>query len=250
MNRSAGSAFIVSAGHVALVPAPALAQFVYPPPYPYGYFHAGPESDLRLVVTPREAMVYVDGYLAGTVDEFDGVFQRLHVMPGEHEITLHLPGYRTISRRLYLSPNGSRKMTETMEKLADGQVSEPPPTPPEPKADTDGATPSRGQYPFPEGRPGPPRREPPQRESAASPPDSSSRAGSLIVRVQPSGTDVSIDGEPWQGPSGDARLVVQVSEGRHRIEVKKEGYAPFSSDVEVMAGESLAVNVSLVRESR
>ena len=31
---------------------------------------------------PSEARVYVDGYYAGTVDDFDGLFQRLNVSPG------------------------------------------------------------------------------------------------------------------------------------------------------------------------
>ena len=79
------------------------------------------------MITPREAMVYVDGYLAGTVDEFDGTFQRLHVAPGEHELVIYLQGYRTIRQHLYLGPNATRKITETMEKLAAGEEAERPP---------------------------------------------------------------------------------------------------------------------------
>ena len=104
----------------------ARAQF-YPPAYPPpsgGYTYVGPESHLRLMITPREAMVYVDGYLAGTVDEFDGVFQRLHVAPGEHELVIYLQGYRTIKQHLYLGPNATRKITEKMEKLAAGEEAE------------------------------------------------------------------------------------------------------------------------------
>ncbi len=90
----------------ALSPTNAHAQFLYPVPYPYPYggYWYGPESDLRIDVTPKEAGVYVDGYFAGTVDEFNGTFQRLHVLPGEHEIVIYLDGYRSIRERLYLSP--------------------------------------------------------------------------------------------------------------------------------------------------
>ena len=35
------------------------------------------DGSLRLKVKPREASVYVDGYFAGRVDDFDGMFQRL-----------------------------------------------------------------------------------------------------------------------------------------------------------------------------
>ena len=235
---------------VSLWPADAAAQMRYPPsPYPYGYRLAGAESNLRLAVSPREAMVYVDGYLAGTVDEFDGVFQRLHVMPGEHELTLYLPGYRTIRRRLYLSPNASRKITETMEKIGAGDTQEPPPTPAEPPPDAARAPAPRDRSPFP-GRGGPPPPRDPRDGQAPPPPrspESSSAVGSIVLRVQPADAEVLIDGERWRGPSDDERLVVQVSEGHHRIEVRKQGYVPFSTEVDVQRGGSLPVNVSLVR---
>ena len=106
----------------ALSPPNAHAQFIYPVPYPYpygGYWH-GPESDLRIEVTPKEAGVYVDGYFAGTVDEFNGTFQRLHVLPGEHEIVIYLDGYRSIRERLYLSPHATRKIVGMLNHLAPG----------------------------------------------------------------------------------------------------------------------------------
>lgn len=52
-----------------------------PPAYP-------PDSSLRLQVSPKETEVFVDGYYAGTVDDFDGMFQRLHLERGEHEVAL------------------------------------------------------------------------------------------------------------------------------------------------------------------
>ena len=65
----------------ASVPRSAHAQLRYPPLYP-AYRYAAPESDLRINVKPREASVYVDGYFAGRVEDFDGAFQRLHATPG------------------------------------------------------------------------------------------------------------------------------------------------------------------------
>ena len=50
---------------------------------PYGYAHPYDISgSARIQVTPKEAAVYVDGYRAGRVDDFDGTFQRLNVAPG------------------------------------------------------------------------------------------------------------------------------------------------------------------------
>ena len=70
---------------VTALPSPALAQWGYPA-----------ESNLRINVKPREASVYVDGYFAGKVDDFDGVLQRLHVTPGRHELIIYLDGYRSL----------------------------------------------------------------------------------------------------------------------------------------------------------
>jgi hypothetical protein len=100
---------------------------------PYGYGRpAADTADARLQVTPREAEVYVDGYRAGRVDDFDGAFQRLHVDPGPHEITIVHPGYRTIRERVYLAEGSTFKIKQSMAPLAPGERSEPPP-PPEPR---------------------------------------------------------------------------------------------------------------------
>ena len=63
-----------------------------------------PEASVRLEVTPRDAEVYVDGYYAGNVDDFDGSFQRLRVEPGEHEIAIFREGFRTFRQKVYLRP--------------------------------------------------------------------------------------------------------------------------------------------------
>ena len=51
---------------------------------------------LRLKVKPRDASVFVDGYYAGTVDQFDGVFQRLKLESGPHRIEVSADGYETL----------------------------------------------------------------------------------------------------------------------------------------------------------
>jgi hypothetical protein len=44
-------------------------------------------------VITRAPQVFVDGYLVGTVDRSDGVFQRLNVEAGSHKIELRADGY-------------------------------------------------------------------------------------------------------------------------------------------------------------
>lgn len=245
--RSAKS--IVVLGLVGLMPATvAVAQYAdQMPPPPYAYRYAEPESDLQLVIKPREAAVYVDGYYAGIVDDFDGMFQRLHVSPGEHEVTIYLQGYRTITQHLYLAPNAKRKITETMEKLLTGEVNEPSPVPVERPQVDNPPPPLRDPLPNRPGRvsPSPRGSRPPEPASAGQ--ESSARGGSVVLQIQPGDTDVMIDGEHWRGPAGDDRLVVQVSEGRHRIEVRKDGYTTYVVEVDVHLNDSLPINVSLVR---
>jgi hypothetical protein len=235
---------------VLLLPGAALAQFGYPRPYP-SYRYAQPDSSLSFSVKPKQAAVYVDGYFAGTVAEFSG-FHRLRVIPGEHDIELYLQGYQSIRRHLYLSPDGSQKVTETLEKLSPGEPEEPPPVPSEPPAGAQrmpppSPFPTRGamppQAPLPPGVPPPPAGVPAPPAGS----EQSTRSGSLVIRVRPADADVLIDGQHWRGPSGDERLVVQVAEGRHRIEVRKDGYQLFTSEIDVRRNESVPVNVSLLQ---
>ena len=74
------------------------------------------------------------------------------------------------------------------------------------------------------------------------------RFGTLLIRVQPSGADILIDGELWEGPEGSERLAVQVPEGRRVVEIRRTGYRGFSTEVEVRGGESVPLNVSLTPE--
>jgi len=102
--------------------------------YPYpAYRYAAPDAAVKFDVKPKETMVYLDGYYAGIVDDFDGAFQRLRTQPGGHELTLYLEGFRTYSERIYLSADNTFKLKHRMEKLASGEVAERPPAPQPPQ---------------------------------------------------------------------------------------------------------------------
>jgi hypothetical protein len=58
---------------------------------------------LRLRVQPAHAEVYVDGYFVGTVDDFNGLFQRLNVDAGAHRIELRAPGYETVEFEVFIT---------------------------------------------------------------------------------------------------------------------------------------------------
>lgn len=85
--------------------------------YGAGQFY-GPEPALRLQVSRRATEVFVDGYYVGTVDDFDGIFQRLRLAPGEYELTLYLPGYQTVTQQLLLQPDRTLRLKHVMVPLA------------------------------------------------------------------------------------------------------------------------------------
>jgi hypothetical protein len=99
--------------------------------YPYPYYGTPYDlyddsfGDIRTKVTPKDAEIYVDGYYAGTADDFDGIFQRLHTEVGGHTITMRLDGYRTETQNVYVSPRSTIDVTASLEKLTPGEVSEP-----------------------------------------------------------------------------------------------------------------------------
>ena len=169
-------------------------------------------SAIRLEVTPRTAEVYVDGYRAGTVDEFDGFFQRLRLRPGEHEIVLYLDGYRPVHQQMTIGHGADQKIQFTMVPLAPGETAGDRPVPPPPPQQDDPQDPQPRVNP--RYGPGPGQRMPPQqpmppqgepRSPAPAPADS--RSGSVSIRVQPADADVLIDGETWAGSgvAGSAR---------------------------------------------
>jgi hypothetical protein len=209
-------------------------RFGWYPPYPYyGYaqFYAG-DSSLRVQVSPRETEVFVDGYYAGTVDDFDGFFQRLHLDRGEHEVTLYLAGHRSITQKIFLQPGGTFRIRHTMEPLPAGAPPEPRPVAP------------AGPPPGTRGPQGP-TAAPPARPT---PRAGESTFGAIAIRVQPADAEVFIDGERWEGPAADEALVVQIAPGGHTIEVRKDGYRSYTAQLDVRAGETTPINISLPRQ--
>jgi hypothetical protein len=80
----------------------------YGNPYGYGYgqgFRGWDFGALRIKVRPRDAEVYVDGYFAGNVDDFDGMFQSLRLEIGGYKIEVRKPGYETLTFDVHVQPD-------------------------------------------------------------------------------------------------------------------------------------------------
>ena len=72
-------------------------------------YYVGPNYDydlgkLRLDIEQREAEVYIDGYYAGVVDDFDGVLQGLRLQPGNYQVEVALPGFAPLQFDVQVSP--------------------------------------------------------------------------------------------------------------------------------------------------
>jgi hypothetical protein len=252
--------------------------------YPYwggGYYRRYDPNDAlgaaRLQVTPRETEVFVDGYFAGVVDDFDGFAQRLRLEPGEHEVTLFLEGHRPLTRKMLFTVGQTFKVQHEMEPLGAG---EPAPQRPVPTARP--PAPARSGY----GRSGAPRalpgragdpanadpapgnrdpddrdveidvieptepRDPRPRVERPGPDAARGPSGTLSIRVQPEDAEVVIDGEPWARSSGE-RLVVALAPGVHRLEVRKGGHETYTGLVRIRPGVATTLNVALAAvESR
>lgn len=205
--------------------------------YPRWYYPAlQNRAIVRIMATPTDAAVYVDGFYAGSVDDFDGFFQGLPLPPGGHQITLYLDGFRTVHRRIYLAPGGTFRLREDLERLPYGLVSEPPvvssPIPPPPE----------GSYL-------PPRTLPPPASPPVPAPDLSSTCpmGTLTLRIQPASADVWIDGERWVSSDGGS-FVIEVPSGTHRIQVRGNGYREYSGNIDVRDGETTQLDITLARD--
>jgi len=224
------------------------------PSYGYGYPY-DPTGSLRIEVKPRETQVYVDGYLAGVSDDFDGTFQRLHVRPGEHHLLLHLNGYKNASQTIYVQPGNTYKITHQMEPLPQGAPQDPIPTP-EPGAaagqnerpPTDVQARPAPYYPPHERESNPPREPYPPQQPPADQPRNQSQFGAVAIRVQPPDSGIMIDGQAWRGPTDeDGAVVIQLSAGTHRVEIARDGFERYQTEIDVRPGATTPLNVMLQR---
>lgn len=226
----------------------------YPAPYPYPAYAYAPWSSARIEVKPRDAQVYVDGNFVGVVDQFDGVFQRLDVPSGEHEISVYMPGYHTYSERTLFRPGESYHFKTELEPLPPGAPPDPKPQPQARPSSPDPNQPGYGRDPYGE-PPMPPEhvpygrtQPPPDRPGDRNRVEMGGGFATLTLRVQPADAVVQIDGERWDTPEGGSRLIVQLAVGQHRIEVRKDGFRPYSTTITIRPGEPQTLNISLPQQ--
>jgi len=212
-------------------------------PYPWwpeGYYRYWyvPVFDLhavlRLKATPDDAAVYVDGFYAGLVDDFDGAHQGLPLPPGGHRLRIYRPGYRAQHQNIYLGAGSTFTLRAALEPIGPGEPSEFPP------AVDRVPSPPPGSFRVPVVRW-------PNSTAAASLNARAVQApaGWLDVRVRPSGAAVTIDGERWL-TSDPEHVVVDLAEGTHRVIIVAPGFVSADFEVEIVDDDHQSIVVSLV----
>jgi hypothetical protein len=206
----------------------------YGPGYGYGggyerrYDNAGA---VRVMVEPRKTKVYVDDHYAGVADDFDGMFQRLDLSAGRHDITLRLDGYETHRVKVYVPVGNTLKIKYEMVKGSAEKMSES--TVGDPIDETRYAREPEDDY----------ENAPDHREETR--PDNRGERGTVRLEVSPEDASIYVDGV-FRGTGSDLRKVT-LPEGRHRLEVVRPGYRTLERDVDVTAGEVEVVDVDLPR---
>ena len=187
---------------------------------------------VRILVDKKDAEVFVDGYYAGIVDDFDGLFQKLYLQPGEHVIELRREGDVTFRQQILVSPDHTQKLHHEMvpagpSEAIDEQEGEPPM-----------ATP-RAPVPAPRSAPTPsPRSATPM---AVTP----GEFGMLRLRVQPAAGEIWIDAQPWGSLGGIEDLTIHLPAGGHHIELRRGSTVVFSTEVAIGPGETTPLNIRL-----
>jgi hypothetical protein len=94
-------------GDESMVPPATIA-----PPGPF--LTGGVQLDLE----PRRALVYVDGVLAGTVDQFSGYYQHLETTAGWHIIYVATPDYMPLTISVTVVPNQTTTYRATLNRAS------------------------------------------------------------------------------------------------------------------------------------
>ena len=71
----------------------------------------------------------------------------------------------------------------------------------------------------------------------------------LSLSVQPPDAEVLVDGSAWRG-QGQDRALIELSEGRHNIQIRKAGFVGYLTDVQIRRGETTTLDVQLKTQPR
>ena len=73
-------------------------------------------GSIRLKVNPKTAKVYIDGALAGTADEFDGLGGHLEIAAGPHQLELRAEGFTPFTTQITVKANRTQTERVSLKK--------------------------------------------------------------------------------------------------------------------------------------
>jgi hypothetical protein len=202
----------------------------------YGYDAAG---SVRVLVEPNDTRVYVDGYYAGVADDFDGLFQRLRIAPGRHDISLKLDGYRTQTMKVYVPYDQTVKIHYKMVAGTGEDVSQVVGSPADVARYDAARDRDRREADDADDDAGYERRDR-DRES-----DQNGERGLVHLDVRPGDASVYVDGA-FRGTGRELRQL-RLTPGRHRVEVVRPGFRTIERDLDVRSGEDANLDIDLDR---
>jgi PEGA domain-containing protein len=256
-------------------------------PYGYGYatYAPGAWAAVDTDVSPDEAQVLLDGRFVGSADDFDGYPDYLYLKPGKYQLEFRLEGFEPqtvdvdaragvkidVGNKLkkipgakqygsYDPPQPEGGVRRFWGKEKDGppnavdldmdeggytdwrdrdSASDQPPPIDDPEARADAA-----DAPV---RPSNPDAPPPPR--ASGPGAATSARGRIVFRIAPDDAAVYVD-DRFAGTAEELSSLsrgLQVPAGTHRVVVSRPGYGSESLQVEVQAGRSETVELTLDR---
>jgi hypothetical protein len=65
--------------------------------------------------------------------------------------------------------------------------------------------------------------------------------------VDPGNAQIFVDGEAWPQVMGAGEFVIHLPEGWHQLDVRREGYQPFATKIELKEGQITRLRVSLTQ---
>jgi hypothetical protein len=209
--------------------------------------------DLAVVdtdIAPEHALVFLDGELIGTADDFDGFPDYLYLEPGSYKLEFKLGGFAPLNIELKVR---SGRYYQYDQKLARNPAEKESPWYDRPAKRPRSRVFGPSQEAEPRERSGADpelrvetRKEPAEVEDLPARP-AAGTAGTLELKVSPANAAVYLDGELVGTGEELGRLArgLAVAAGPHKVEAFAPGRTPRLVDVDVKEGELQQVVIEL-----
>jgi hypothetical protein len=80
------------------------------------YIPSARMGSIRLRIDPSSAQVYIDGALAGTVDDFNGLSSHLELEAGPHDLEVRAKGFQTYKTHMLVEADRTTTMRASLKK--------------------------------------------------------------------------------------------------------------------------------------